>query len=169
MEVQLHEEEHLVHEFVGLIEQHLTHSLEEVELHNILIKNFEKDDVLTDLEHNKVNQKSQLRVAAGLLHLRQHGQLAERGLATAEGERANSSVASVTNDFLGDYEPTVLNVYRGTKLVKTTQIEIKIHDTGRDRHLGVNRATRYCNAQVSIICVAAKSQDSYENIDRWKV
>ena len=43
------------------------------------------------------------------------------------------------NQFSDEYEPTVLDVYRGTKNVKGSQIEIEIHDTSGDDHLGVNR------------------------------
>ena len=47
------------------------------------------------------------------------------------------------NSFSEDYEPTVLDIYRGIKNVKKTQIEIEIHDTSGDRHpdLGLNRQT----------------------------
>ena len=43
------------------------------------------------------------------------------------------------NQFSDEYEPTVLDVYRGTKNVKGSQVEIEIHDTSGDDHLGVNR------------------------------
>ena len=43
------------------------------------------------------------------------------------------------NSFSEDYEPTVLDVYRGTKNVKRRQLDIEIHDTSGDEHLGVNR------------------------------
>ena len=36
------------------------------------------------------------------------------------------------NSFSEDYEPTVLDIYRGTKNVKKRQIEIEIHDTSGD-------------------------------------
>ena len=45
------------------------------------------------------------------------------------------------NSFSENYEPTVLDIYRGTKNVKKKQIDIEIHDTSGDDHLGVNRAT----------------------------
>ena len=72
------------------------------------------------------------------------------------------------NSFSEDYEPTVLDIFRGTKNVKKKQIEIEIHDTSGDQHLGVNRATQYINADVFMICVAVNSPDSFENIARWK-
>ena len=43
------------------------------------------------------------------------------------------------NSFSEDYEPTVLDVYKGIKNVKKRQIDIEIHDTSGDEHLGVNR------------------------------
>ena len=36
------------------------------------------------------------------------------------------------NSFSEDYEPTVLDIYRGTKNVKKKQIDIEIHDTSGD-------------------------------------
>lgn len=45
----------------------------------------------------------------------------------------------LNNSFSDDYEPTVLDVYKGIKNVKKKQIEIEIHDTSGDEHLGVNR------------------------------
>ena len=72
------------------------------------------------------------------------------------------------NSFSDDYEPTVLDIYRGVKNVKKTQIEIEIHDTSGDQHLGVNRATQYKNADVFMICVAVNSRDSFDNIINWK-
>ena len=43
------------------------------------------------------------------------------------------------NEFSEDYEPTVLDVYRGTKNVNNKQVEIEIHDTSGDDNLGINR------------------------------
>ena len=43
------------------------------------------------------------------------------------------------NTFSDEYEPTVLDVYKGTKAVRKRQIDIEIHDTSGDEHLGVNR------------------------------
>ena len=45
------------------------------------------------------------------------------------------------NSFSENYEPTVLDIYRGTKNVKKKQIDVEIHDTSGDEYLGVNRAT----------------------------
>ena len=43
------------------------------------------------------------------------------------------------NCFSEDYEPTVLDVYKGIKNVKKKQITLEIHDTSGDEFLGVNR------------------------------
>lgn len=74
------------------------------------------------------------------------------------------------NSFSEDYEPTVLDIYRGIKNVKKTQLEIEIHDTSGDRHpdLMLNRQTQYANADVFMICVAANSVDSLENVHLWQ-
>ena len=47
------------------------------------------------------------------------------------------------NIFTENYEPTVLDIFRGTKNVKKKQIELEIHDTSGDDHLGVNRAIQF--------------------------
>ena len=72
------------------------------------------------------------------------------------------------NLFTENYEPTVLDVYRGTKNVKKTQIDIEIHDTSGDSHLGINRQTQYRGADVFMLCVAVNSRESLEHIDDWQ-
>ena len=72
------------------------------------------------------------------------------------------------NSFSDDYEPTVLDIYKGVKNVKKKQIEIEIHDTSGDAHLGVNRQTQYKGADVFMICVGANMIDSLANINSWK-
>ena len=47
------------------------------------------------------------------------------------------------NSFSEDYEPTVLDIYRGTKNVNRQQIEIEIHDTSGDMHFGSERKVQY--------------------------
>ena len=64
------------------------------------------------------------------------------------------------NSFSDEYEPTVLDIYKGVKNVKKRQIEIEIHDTSGDAHLGVNRQTQYKGADVFMICVGANNLDS---------
>ena len=41
--------------------------------------------------------------------------------------------------FSEDYEPNVLDVFKGPKQFEGNQIELEIHDTSGDAHLGVNR------------------------------
>ena len=73
------------------------------------------------------------------------------------------------NSFSEDYEPTVLDVYRGIKAVKKYQIQIEIHDTSGDEHLGVNRKVQYRGADCFMICVACNNQESLESVNRWKI
>ena len=73
------------------------------------------------------------------------------------------------NSFTEDYEPTVLDVYRGIKAVKKYQLNIEIHDTSGDEHLGVNRKVQYRGADCFMICVACNNQESLDNVNRWKV
>ena len=72
------------------------------------------------------------------------------------------------NTFTEDYEPTVLDVYKGQKNVDDVQMEIEIHDTSGDEHLGVNRKTTYKGADVFMICVAANAPNSLKNVPKWK-
>ena len=71
------------------------------------------------------------------------------------------------NSFSEDYEPTVLDVYKGTKAVRKRQINIEIHDTSGDEHLGVNRQIQYKGADIFIVCVAANAPDSLINVPKW--
>ena len=72
------------------------------------------------------------------------------------------------NSYSDDYEPTVLDVYKGVKNVAQHQLSIEIHDTSGDEHLGVNRRIQYGGADVFMICAAANRQDSFENIGKWR-
>ena len=72
------------------------------------------------------------------------------------------------NTFTDDYEPTVLDVFRGTKNVGGNQVEVELHDTSGDEHLGVNRKVQYQDADCFLICVACNSNDSFESIPKWK-
>ena len=71
------------------------------------------------------------------------------------------------NIFSEDYEPTVLDVYKGTKAVKRRQIDIEIHDTSGDEHLGVNRQIQYKGADIFIVSVATNNPDSLLSVPRW--
>ena len=72
------------------------------------------------------------------------------------------------NTFTEDYEPTVLDVYKGSKNVNDVQVDVEIHDTSGDEHLGVNRKSTYLGADVFMICVAANNKASFTNIDKWR-
>ena len=74
----------------------------------------------------------------------------------------------LNNEFTEDYEPTVLDVYKGTKNVNKEQLTVEIHDTSGDEHLGVNRKVMYRGADAFMICVACNAKSSFRNIERWK-
>ena len=46
----------------------------------------------------------------------------------------------IYNKFTDEYEPTVIDVYKGEKDVRRRQIFVEIHDTSGDEHLVVNRS-----------------------------
>ena len=69
------------------------------------------------------------------------------------------------NTYSDEYEPTVLDVYRGTKNIKGKQVEIELHDTSGDEHLGVNRKVQYQDADCFMICVACNALSSFESIE----
>ena len=71
------------------------------------------------------------------------------------------------NNFSDDYEPTVLDIYKGTKSVNKKQIEIEIHDTSGDAHLSLNRAQQYKQTDVFIICVATNVLESLHSTSKW--
>ena len=64
------------------------------------------------------------------------------------------------NEFSEDYEPTVLDVYHGTKNFMKREIQVEIHDTSGDEHLNVNRTIKYGGADVFMICVAINNKTS---------
>ena len=43
------------------------------------------------------------------------------------------------NEFHDEYEPTVLDVYKGTKNVKRKTVNVEIHDTSGEENLHINR------------------------------
>lgn len=71
------------------------------------------------------------------------------------------------NDFSEEYEPTVLDVYKGTKAVKKKQIELEIHDTSGDENLVQSRQVQYTHTDIFIICVAVNNQNSCKNVKKW--
>ena len=74
----------------------------------------------------------------------------------------------IYNTFSDEYEPTVLDVYKGTKNFKNKQIQVEIHDTSGDDLFGINRTIKYRGADVFMICVAVNNQTSLQNVKKWK-
>ena len=68
------------------------------------------------------------------------------------------------NEFSEVEEPTVLDVYRGTKNINKEQVDVEIHDTSGDENLGANRSLEYRGADIFMICVACNDQDSLESV-----
>ena len=72
------------------------------------------------------------------------------------------------NTFSENYEPTVLDVYKGTKSVNKTQVNLELHDTSGDDNLQANRKVQYQGADCFMICVAVNKRSSFDNISKWK-
>ena len=72
------------------------------------------------------------------------------------------------NTFSENYEPTVLDVYKGTKSVNKTQVNLELHDTSGDDNLQANRKVQYQGAHCFMICVAVNKKSSFDNISKWK-
>ena len=45
----------------------------------------------------------------------------------------------LSNDFSDEYEPTVLDVFKGTKFINSQQIHLEVHDTSGAEDLQINR------------------------------
>ena len=73
----------------------------------------------------------------------------------------------LNNTFSDDYEPTVLDVYKGTKNVNKKQMELEIHDTSGDEELYRNREITYNGADVFLVCVASNQRSSFEHVGKW--
>ena len=73
----------------------------------------------------------------------------------------------LNNTFSDDYEPTVLDVYKGTKNVNKKQMELEIHDTSGDEGLYRNREITYKGADVFLVCVACNERSSFEHVGKW--
>ena len=69
--------------------------------------------------------------------------------------------------FSDDYEPTVLDIFKGPRAFEGKQITLEIHDTSGDEHLGVNRAVSYNGADCFMLCVAVNNRTSLENVEKW--
>ena len=67
-----------------------------------------------------------------------------------------------------NYEPSVLDVFKGPKLFENKEIQLEIHDTSGDRYLGSNRQVCYNKADVFMLCVAVNNQLSLDNVSTWK-
>ena len=68
------------------------------------------------------------------------------------------------NEFSEAEEPTVLDVYRGTKNINKEKVDVEIHDTSGDENLGTNRNLQYQDADIFMICVACNDHDSLESV-----
>ena len=68
------------------------------------------------------------------------------------------------NTFTENYEPTVLEVYQGTKSINKQQVDLEIHDLSGDDNFAQNRRFQYQNAHVFMICVAVNDENSFYNI-----
>ena len=72
------------------------------------------------------------------------------------------------NTFTDNYEPTVLDVYNGTKSVNKMQVDLELHDTSGDDNLSQNRKVVYEGADLILLCVAINKKDSFDNIGKWE-
>ena len=68
------------------------------------------------------------------------------------------------NTFTENYEPTVLDVFKGEKNLKKKQVMVEIHDTSGDKNLASNRKVQYSGSDAFMICVAVNSRSSFDNI-----
>ena len=68
------------------------------------------------------------------------------------------------NTFTDNYEPTVLDVYKGTKGINKEQVELELHDTSGDDNLEANRKVQYTGADCFMICIAVNNRSSFTNL-----
>ncbi len=71
------------------------------------------------------------------------------------------------NTFSENYEPTVLDVYKGTKSINKMQVTLELHDTSGDDNLASNRLVQYQGADCFMICVAVNKESSLVSVDKW--
>ena len=77
-------------------------------------------------------------------------------------------ITNYLNDtFNSDYEPTVLDVYRGNRNICGKTMELEIHDTSGDELFGVNRTMQFSNADIYMVCVAANNPKTLTSVDKW--
>ena len=79
----------------------------------------------------------------------------------------------LSNTFAENYEPTVLDVYKGEKQIRiseedTINLHCEIHDTSGDDNLNNQRKVLYKGTDVFMICVAVNSKASFDNIEKWR-
>ena len=70
--------------------------------------------------------------------------------------------------FDDNYEPSVLDVYKGTASFLNDEIGLEIHDTTGDDLLSVNRQVIYTKTDCFMLCVSIANRDSFNNIEKWK-
>ena len=84
------------------------------------------------------------------------------------GDNAVGKTCLITNflhnTFTENYEPTVLDVYHGTKSLNKRQLDLELHDTSGDENLAANRKVVYEKADLFMLCVATNSKDSLRNV-----
>ena len=87
------------------------------------------------------------------------------------GDNAVGKTCLITNylhnTFTENYEPTVLDVYNGTKSLNKRQLDLELHDTSGDDNLAQNRKVVYSKADLFMLCVATNDKRSFENIGKW--
>ena len=71
------------------------------------------------------------------------------------------------NSFAEEYEPAMLDVYRGVKNIGRMQPDLEIHDTSGDENLKQNRKVVTAGADLVILCIATNSKSSFDNIVKW--
>ena len=77
------------------------------------------------------------------------------------------------NTFSDDYEPTVLDIFRGPRNINGEKVELEIHDTSGDEHVASNRKVVYKDGDLFLLCCnSVQNSNSYqgssiENIPKW--
>ena len=88
------------------------------------------------------------------------------------GDTAVGKSALITNymteTFDDKYEPSVLDVFKGSMTYKQQELGLEIHDTSGDEHLGTNRQISYNRTDCFMLCVSAVNRDSFESISKWQ-
>ena len=69
--------------------------------------------------------------------------------------------------FSEDFVPTVLEVWSGTRNYNQKEIKLSIHDTGGDKHLGINRAIVYNKTDCFMLCISISDRNSFDSASNW--